>query len=810
MILDEIRLHPFGGIADRSISFSSGLNVLLGPNEAGKSTLVTALRKGLFLSTKLTPVRFRNELQAHLPIAGGDTLRVSLKFRVGNEAYVLDKCWTDGKGSSSRLSLVGGGELTDPDQVDHRMRALIHFTEGTYDNILSTTQTHLSGTMNAMQNNPVETTSQLADLLRRSVFHSDGVSPDKLKQIAGSREVESFSRWDRAAMRPEGGRDIDRPWKQGAGIILKAYYALRESERAYQQAEDYERKVDDYARRMAKLEHSWRVLEEFIVHNSALVEDARKRIELTRLLENNQKESGALQKVVEQWPRHEARLDTLGREIGALRAKYKSLDREYVDAVEFRQQAILRETCSRVIAVHAKLVEEQEKLKGFHAISEDDIRALREAEVSLKNTEIRLAARQFNVNVESGSTFVAKVTDSDGTRTISSKENEPYSAKMRGFVQIEQGDWKVIVKQADDGSIDLRTEHDKWQRRIDELRNRMGVLSSEEASLLRKSYDTQAGCVDRAQASLNALTKNEPFESFVKRIENLPPVSAGRTPEAITQEKELVYKEGTERSAEEKNLRGQCEAWLREYGGTAQILDLFATKKGEEKHNAQQLMALKPIPEEFENAAAFVSAYEQRKDSRETVKRELESVSLERARWEKSEPEKSRDELREEFQRCTVGFESAKAHGKAYEIIVAEIRRFLALLDADTTKPLHGTLEKYIQRVTQGRYEGVGMEGMVPVNIRRAGRSLPLNIISQGTSDVLALAVRLAMAEHALPEGDGFVLMDDPLVNMDPERQDAAAECMEAFANDRQMIILTCHPHLARMFKGDVRQWDRV
>ena len=49
MIIEELQLNPFGGVKEALYRFEPGLNVLLGPNEAGKSTLVNALFAVLFL-----------------------------------------------------------------------------------------------------------------------------------------------------------------------------------------------------------------------------------------------------------------------------------------------------------------------------------------------------------------------------------------------------------------------------------------------------------------------------------------------------------------------------------------------------------------------------------------------------------------------------------------------------------------------------------------------------------------------------------------------------------------------------------------
>jgi uncharacterized protein YhaN len=71
--------------------------------------------------------------------------------------------------------------------------------------------------------------------------------------------------------------------------------------------------------------------------------------------------------------------------------------------------------------------------------------------------------------------------------------------------------------------------------------------------------------------------------------------------------------------------------------------------------------------------------------------------------------------------------------------------------------------------------------------------------LSAGTRDTLALALRLAMADYFLGGEDGFMLLDDPLVDMDPDRQKAAAAALKAFAAGRQLIVFTCHPATAAL-----------
>ena len=62
--------------------------------------------------------------------------------------------------------------------------------------------------------------------------------------------------------------------------------------------------------------------------------------------------------------------------------------------------------------------------------------------------------------------------------------------------------------------------------------------------------------------------------------------------------------------------------------------------------------------------------------------------------------------------------------------------------------------------------------------------------------------MRLAITKKSLEEKEGFVIMDDPLVDLDPDRQLKVAHAIKDFAEDKQLILLTCHPSHAKLLGG--------
>ena len=81
MRLIKLIVHPFAGTVNKTYDFHSGLNVIHGQNEAGKSTIVKALQLALLTSTNLTKTELKSQISSFIPI-GGDTINIDLNFDI--------------------------------------------------------------------------------------------------------------------------------------------------------------------------------------------------------------------------------------------------------------------------------------------------------------------------------------------------------------------------------------------------------------------------------------------------------------------------------------------------------------------------------------------------------------------------------------------------------------------------------------------------------------------------------------------------------------------------------------------------------
>ena len=101
----------------------------------------------------------------------------------------------------------------------------------------------------------------------------------------------------------------------------------------------------------------------------------------------------------------------------------------------------------------------------------------------------------------------------------------------------------------------------------------------------------------------------------------------------------------------------------------------------------------------------------------------------------------------------------------------------------------------YMSAVTGGRYEDVLINRDFSARIRAKDDAVARNAeyLSAGTLDLMYLAVRLAVCELALPEGETCpLIIDDALVNLDESRLEQAMELLSQIAQKRQVILFTC------------------
>ncbi len=111
---------------------------------------------------------------------------------------------------------------------------------------------------------------------------------------------------------------------------------------------------------------------------------------------------------------------------------------------------------------------------------------------------------------------------------------------------------------------------------------------------------------------------------------------------------------------------------------------------------------------------------------------------------------------------------------------------------------------RYFEKLTLGRYTRVeavvGEQDLVVYEADGARKGV--GGLSRGTAEQLYLSMRFALIEEYSRNAEPMpVVMDDVLVNFDPQRAQAAADVIAELSSRFQVLMLTCHPQTVEYFR---------
>jgi uncharacterized protein YhaN len=113
---------------------------------------------------------------------------------------------------------------------------------------------------------------------------------------------------------------------------------------------------------------------------------------------------------------------------------------------------------------------------------------------------------------------------------------------------------------------------------------------------------------------------------------------------------------------------------------------------------------------------------------------------------------------------------------------------------------------QYLEKMSQGRYRRVWtpLSDDVLFVDDADGKPLGVEVLSRGAREQLFLSLRLALARSYAKRGAPLPLvLDDVLVNFDGHRAEGTAAVLRDFAAaGHQMLVFTCHEHIAKLFQS--------
>jgi DNA repair protein SbcC/Rad50 len=801
MIIEKVIIATFGGLSKKEIDLKEGMNVLVGLNESGKSTIYHAVENTLFTPSRLTPAKLTKQMSRFIPVGGGDTIEASIHFKNQGKNFILQRRW--GASRSSSLTLPDGSVMTDDAAIQEIIRECLQVPEGACKTVMMTYQDGLSRTVRDIQGDK-ETLESLGDLLRKTVMEMDGVSVDAFRaKIEGSCNS-FFSRWNISANYPEGNRGIEDPWQKGAGSITQLFYEKERLRKALEDASFYEKKLDEINKRISDHAGEVNKAESYVKNNKSPKEDAVKRRQIEAELKGLDLQYEKLEKINKDWPVTEVKVTEISKKVPELEEKEKKLNAEKEEAERYQKEKAFLDQYGRIEIKKKVLEEASERLKRVEKLSDEDLKGIRVAFDIKSRIEASLSAGELSAKFTpklDTELEIQKGLDDKVRTEIKGGETLDLQADGRMIVSHPEWDLEVISGEVDYSQI--LTEYEQAKEEIENLLRKLKVKSLEEAETANTAYKAELAKLENAKSNLE-----EELGEFT--YEDLKDKAKGLQVKKPERELEQILGKAADTKAEIKSLKGELfelqvklQEYAEEFGDHHTLLERLAEVAGARKEKQKALSALKPLPSGIEDADAFIATYEEMESRLKDLKDEHNELIQDRIRLEGRAPDRSVEEIERDLTEAEERFDAELKKGMAIARIKRSMESLLEEMDSSTYKGLETSVSELIQKMTGGRYEAVEMQESIPSGFhRKDGVVMPYDNLSTGTMDVLGIALRLGITKMFLEEKEGFVIMDDPLVDLDPERQTKAAESIKDFAVDKQLIILTCHPLHAELLGG--------
>lgn len=114
-------------------------------------------------------------------------------------------------------------------------------------------------------------------------------------------------------------------------------------------------------------------------------------------------------------------------------------------------------------------------------------------------------------------------------------------------------------------------------------------------------------------------------------------------------------------------------------------------------------------------------------------------------------------------------------------------------LNAKYTAPLNNSLSKYFDILAKGSDLSITMDVNKELIIKANGIETTERNLSEGYKDIVNICYRFALIDAMYKDEQPIIILDDPFINLDPEKVSNGIEMLNEVAKDKQLLYLTCH-----------------
>ena len=787
MNIKTIKTRQFAGIKNKEVELEPGLNILVGNNETGKSTLIELIYQMLYRNSKLSKREDKDFFEKYIPSnEKGDVVDGTLVFTTSEGEYTLNKKW--GVVSECELVDSDGNITANEEKIREVVAAELIYKQGLYDDVVFVSQNNKLNVVEHILNKLDKKAAVKQDLVSiiaaEGMTSTEGISPEDIEKIIQSKLDALSGHWDFVMDGPEKRRGIENPWAKDVGIILKSYYQLAELEEKLRKGEMVEKAIEADN---IKIHEAKKKFEE----HSAEKYEYEKYAEILATYKSGMKLR----------QEYKIKQEEINRDL----ISYPELIKSYEKAVELdvllKAEKIINSYRS-IEGMKNKLSEARALVDGKMKVDADDERRLTEAETAIIGLNARLSNLDLAASIKKLGTadIIVKSVATGKNIDISTGNfdiNETVEITIPGIMNLiitARGvDVEEIKKQLAEATAGYNAILNKYKvLNIKELR----AKKEEYAELLKRfefvneEYNRLTTGVELSKLELEyneVKGKEEQFTGLNEKIEELCK-SEPITSFIAKQEQKIEIIRDKYGKDDTVNAMKSCLSKVEVEIGKLDSIEDDAANIPEKYLKLTDLDEYKSyLNSNIDNANYNIKEAEAvlREDERK-----LGDVAL--------------DDLRIYIDDAALELQRHKDEYERWKHILEVLENTRENMAGESTMPdVKERFARYLSVITEGRIVLQSMDDNMDINIYSGNNPIKYAILSEGTKDTIALAFRLAILEHLFPEGGGLVVFDDPFTEMDEKRTRQACRLVQKFADTgNQVIFVTCDNKYRQLLSG--------
>ena len=789
MKITRISTDQFAGIKDKSIALDSGINIIYGKNETGKSTLVNLISRTLFQKAKLDKRTDKDFIEKYFPtkVRGSDLyadfIEGKIELEYENNKYILAKEWGE---NSNILFDSPVGKIKNEDKITEELSKILQYGEGVYADILLSNQKNSDISLEKLLNGAEKTDAKQAIIssVTKAFAETGGISVNAIENAINAKISDMQGmHWDIAnnkPMRKSGGGQ----WKNGLGAVLIAYYDLENKQNILTELESLENDVDKYAKAYTisvnKTKDAQREFDDF---QMVAVKITTQRVNEEKLSRINS-ELQRLCKISLDMPNLKLNFQN------AKRLKEEKENREILD-----------------IYIKAKSGYEQieklkAKIKDYIVPDEKDISQAKKAIREIEQQQNKLCGMNLNAVIKMLNNSNIQITSVRTGEELNLNDNsiaisEAVNITIPDVIEMQLAPLNVNVAEI------KQTIEDK-NKEIAGIFNKYNVKSIQELEQKLDEYKSIQNELVIAENTFNFILKGRNYNELKSQIEIITGFPRDME-EILLDIKSICGKADIADFIAEKNAVILSNE--KEYGNETEIKAKIDKLKIEQEKIIQEIRE-NNVPEKYSSVLDAEAYLNKLKSNLEECMKTKEKIAADKIAAETkldSKSEKNIADMRDEVEFAESEF-NRKADLLRSWIHIKEV--FEKEKEKIDKNPKVDIADKFIENLADISNHRISSDfecaDKFDISIYSNNRIIDFQKLSEGSKETISLAFRLAVLDHLFPKGGGILVLDDPLSDMDNERANKACQLIKKSADRHQILFLTCHNEYNQLLNGNL------